>query len=1012
MPAVDPVAFNANTRVSWSQITNKPDWTGNISGGGYNPLVIDLMNGRVANSGPVREFDSTSVQNQQVITKAYVDSKTSDIDRNVNWNDVQDKPQWTDGRFTISPNDNLALRGNLDMDRSVIMNVSDPLNPGDAVNKNYLTSELGKRDVEIARLEDKLTEDVGDASGAVLRDAKAYTDQVFADIEDPQWSDIQNKPEYLERNVFEYASTSDRNKVNVYTDLDMSTMQIKNVGDPSIATDVANKRFVEQKVAGMATVSDVDTKIAAAVVDIENPDWADVENKPLWTQHIESRRTVLNGSETTALNFKVNVDMNNQIIANVSAPIAAKDAANKEWVERTVNSKVGDIQFDVPIADVLTLDNDTDPTEITTSVPLNVNGKRLRGLTTPTASDHAATKSYVDDKTWNYETKITNKPTIPSKLSDLTNDIVIDDVPLADQLRLDNDAAPTEMVAQIDVNVNNKRLKGVATPTLNDHAANKSYVDGKTWSYTTQITNKPTIPSKLSELQNDLNLEDVPLASHLTLDNETTPTKITTALNIDMNNKQLNNLPTPTLNGQAANKQYVDNKTWSYTSSSITNKPTKLSEFENDLVAADVPLADEITLNTVGGVDELTAQRLLNMNSKSIKGLPAPTANDHAATKLYVDGKTWDWTGSSITNKPTIPTQTSQLTNNSSFITSTQSTTAIDNKFANVVDSAKRLIIKNHFDSTKDAYNITQKQTGAQSLPVRDENYDVSINNSFVPETHQQFSLGAHLLRWNYLYSRTADAENIGRPAGSNLNISTLNYTTDGVFDPVASWKFQPNASNNKILDLAVVANPISGSTATPVLKASVVEAANLTLSNTPTAATLNRATNVGFVLNYVAAVNAMERYLQSTTTFQVFQSAVDATQFRTFVRARTDSGMSGTNPFAHIFVRQIKFKLVITEYDSTSNVMNEHYNQELTMTEDATAGRFTRDATITLPTATPAILTRSNVQITYSPIIYYNANDEGTAHVITPDRDTYRDNPTGRALEAACTQIRVSPPS
>lgn len=774
MPAVDPVAFNASTRVSWSQITNKPDWTENITGGGYNPLVIDLMNGRVTNSGPVREFDSPSVQDATVITKSYVDRKTESIDDAVTWDEVTNKPQWTRDRFTITPNDNLLLRGNLDMDRSVIINVSDPFNPLDAANRNYVDTELGERDDKITELTNKINTDIGNSAGAVLREAKAYTDTVLENAQEPDWSDVQNKPEFLTKNVFEYATAGDRNQVNVFTDLDMSNMQIKDLGDPSLPTDAANKRFVESKVAGMATTSVVDEKIATALSDADNPEWVDVQNKPEWTDLIESRRTQLNGSDTTVLNFKVNVDLNNSVIANVSAPIAAKDAANKEWVERVIGTSIGDISVDVPIADHLTLDNNTAPTEIVTALPLNMNNKRMRGVVEPITNDHPANKKYVDDKTWDYATKITNKPTIPTKTSEITND--------------------------------------------------------------------------------------------------------------------------------------------------------------------------------------------------------------------------------------------------SNFITTTASQTAIDTKFSEVVDDSPtrkgRIRITNRTVNPYKESTIGFSDTGATCVPVRADNWDIMSYNSFVPSTNQAWSLGTHGLRWNYIHSAITDSAEFARLQGQDMKVSVQTYGTNGSYVPFTSWKFQPNSANDKVLDLVVVPTPVAGSTVTPLLKASNMEANQLTLSgSTPTTSELSKASNVDFVMKYLASVNAAERFLQSHTTFQVNQTYVSDTQMRIRVRVRTDDALNGTQPMAHIFVRLIKFKVVVSELGSASE-LSEIYNSgssEIPMViVSGTNNMFTYDGTIT--TTTPAF-NRSNIQITYSPVLYINVKDAGDPHVFT-NRQTYMTAPLGRALEVACPPVRVSPPS
>lgn len=119
---------------------------------------------------------------------------------------------------------------------------------------------------------------------------------------------------------------------------------------------------------------------------------------------------------------------------------------------------------------------------------------------------------------------------------------------------------------------------------------------------------------------------------------------------------------------------------------------------------------------------------------------------------------------------------------------------------------------------------------------------------------------------------------------------------------------------------------------------------------------------------------------------------------------------MNGNQPWVHIFIRLIKFKLVVTEIDTNYGfVLNEHYNSEISMVVDAVdPTKFTYDSVIT----TPTVLNRNNIQITYSPIQYVNVKDADNPHVIVPDRPTYKTNPAGRPLEVACSQIRVSPPS
>ena len=119
---------------------------------------------------------------------------------------------------------------------------------------------------------------------------------------------------------------------------------------------------------------------------------------------------------------------------------------------------------------------------------------------------------------------------------------------------------------------------------------------------------------------------------------------------IDMNNKKIENLAKPTVNGDAANKKYVDD---SKVDGSVflkvdgTRTMTGNLNMNNNRIynipnpngpKQPTPLAyTDLAYLHVDGSNKMTNP--LNMNNKKITYLQAPTSNSDAATKLYVDNK-------------------------------------------------------------------------------------------------------------------------------------------------------------------------------------------------------------------------------------------------------------------------------------------------------------------------------------------------------------------------------------
>ena len=219
-----------------------------------------------------------------------------------------------------------------------------------------------------------------------------------------------------------------------------------------------------------------------------------------------------------------------------------------------------------------------------------------------------------------------NKPTIPSKTSDLTND--------------------SGFINQLKT-INNESLIGTGNLTIEGSDFSGSYND---------LTDKPTIPSKTSDLTNDsgfisqiktINNESLIGTGNLTID----------TFSGDYND--LSNKPTiPTKTSDLTNDSgfVIDTSLSSVATSGdyddLSNKPT-------------IPTVNDATITiTQGGVTKGTFTTNQSGNSTI-----ALDAGGGGGTQVQSDWTETDSTSMAyILHKPTIPTNTSDLTNDSGFI--------------------------------------------------------------------------------------------------------------------------------------------------------------------------------------------------------------------------------------------------------------------------------------------------------------------------------------------------------
>ena len=236
------------------------------------------------------------------------------------------------------------------------------------------------------------------------------------------------------------------------------------------------------------------------------------------------------------------VDTSNKKIINVADPTADQDAANKRYVDNKVN---------------------TNTTNITT-IRNNYLDKTATG-----AQQIAATTLYVNNQL------VVNTPYNPVMTPNA--DLYVSGEGFIENLEADNATFNTSII--------------VPTPTQNDHAATKQYVDNA-------IANSGGTGSGGS----------IDTSNFATLNTNQTISGQKTFTNRILANGGITNLPNPTNTQEAANKQYVDNKTSLYTmfsSNTIYNNLQKITTrlFDNSAVDYNKPLTVSFTRTNNSGTD-------------------------------------------------------------------------------------------------------------------------------------------------------------------------------------------------------------------------------------------------------------------------------------------------------------------------------------------------------------------------------------------------------------------------
>ena len=342
---------------------------------------------------------------------------------------------------------------------------------------------------------------------------------------------------------------------------------------------------------------------------------------------------------------------------------------------------------------------------------------------------------------------LTDTPDIPTKTSDLINDSNF-----VNSSDLNKKADKTELHSHINKTI----LDNISSDDINNWNSKTSF-DGDYNS----LTNKPTIPTKTSDLTNDSNFANI-TQLNTKVDKKTdyslvADTEIKRLANVDnyddteikneLNNKSdighthsYNNLTDkpsiPSIEGLA-------------TETFVTNKiaEAQLSQGEIDLTGYATKddlktKADKTELHSHNNktiLDGITSAKITSWDNKSnfsgnyndLTNKPALHSHSNKNTlDTITDEKIAEWDSKStfsgsysdLTNKPTIPTKTSQLTNDSGYVTSTSLHSHANKAVLDGITANKITSWDNKSDFSGDYNDLTNKPT----IPT------VDVNKSYV----------------------------------------------------------------------------------------------------------------------------------------------------------------------------------------------------------------------------------------------------------------------------------------
>ena len=272
--------------------------------------------------------------------------------------------------------------------------------------------------------------------------------------------------------------------------LNMGNFLIKNLGTPVEDADAATKAYVDAAAAGGSvgqflelaggTMTGEINMDSHSIVNLPEPAAdGDAVNKKYVDDAVSGATPSGDYLPLSGGTMTGNINMDSHSITNLLDPTANQDAATKKYVDDAVSGTA-------PAGDYLPLSGGTMTGNI------NMDSHSVTNLSEPTADGDAATKKYVDDAV---SGATPSGDYLPLSGGTMTGDITFgpnEGLTNGDNSSLYFDSTGAAVIRAVDklslTNGNTSNpitVEGVANPTTNNQAANKTYVDNAVSATTT-----------------------------------------------------------------------------------------------------------------------------------------------------------------------------------------------------------------------------------------------------------------------------------------------------------------------------------------------------------------------------------------------------------------------------------------------------------------------------------------------------------------------------------------------